>query len=76
MSIYIHKDTGVHIVDNIISYYQMSYDNIIDLLFYNISNCKITDNYNKSNICIYGIQTTSNTIINNNKDKVEDGCYW
>jgi hypothetical protein len=45
----------------------MSYDNIIDLLFYDISNCKITNDYYSANICIYGIQTTSNTIINTYK---------
>jgi hypothetical protein len=67
MNIYINNNTGVPIVKNVKNYFEMSYNNFIDLLFYDISNTSITDNYNKSNICIYGIQTTSNTIIDNTK---------
>jgi hypothetical protein len=68
MNIYISNNTGVPIVKNVTKYFEMTYNNLIDLLLHDISkSCIITDDDNKSNIYIYGIQTTSKTIIDNSK---------
>jgi hypothetical protein len=70
MNIYINNYTAVPVVKKIEHYYEMTYNNLIDLLFYDISNIVIVDNYDKSNICIYGIQATSCNIIDTTKKNI------
>jgi hypothetical protein len=73
MNIVIFQNTGVPVVkdDEIKEYYQISQSNFLDMVFYGIydtNDCKITYNYNKSkSVSVYGIQTTSNTVIDPKK---------
>jgi len=64
MNIFINNDLFVSQKINV--YYQMDYNNFIDLFFYKLSltnNINITENINNATIQIYGIQTTKNTNI-------------
>lgn len=65
MKLYIVPDTGVHITKDVSEYYEMDYNNFIDLVFGNTSNnISFVDDKKNADLLICGIQTSSSTVLN------------
>jgi len=64
MKLYIIPDTGVNTAQNVSAYYEMDYNNFIDLVFGNSSNnISFVDDRNNADLLICGIQTSSDTVL-------------
>jgi hypothetical protein len=64
MKLYIVPDTGVHITQNVSEYYEMDYNNFIDIIFGSITNnISIVDDKEQSDLLVCGIQTLPETIL-------------
>lgn len=64
MNLFIVPDTGVHVSENVSEYYQMDYNNFIDLIFCNsFNNISFVNDKKKADLLICGIQTLSSTVL-------------